>query len=93
MKKVIIKVRELLIEFFLLPVKIYRKFLSPLKGQGVCRFRPTCSQYCIEAVREWGIIIGSALTVWRILRCNPWSQGGDDPVPKRKSEDSTKNNY
>ena len=84
MKMAIIKAREFLIEVFLLPVKFYRKFLSPLKGQGVCRFRPTCSQYCIEAVREWGIIVGFALTVWRILRCNPWSLGGDDPVPKRK---------
>ena len=90
MKKAIIKLREFLIELFLLPVKLYRRFLSPLKGQGVCRFRPTCSQYCIEAVREWGIIVGFALTVWRILRCNPWSQGGDDPVPKRKRNASDK---
>ena len=86
MKKAVLKVRSLIIEIFLLPVKFYRKFISPYKGAGVCRFRPTCSQYCIEAMREWGIIVGTALTVWRILRCNPWSRGGDDPVPKRRKK-------
>ena len=68
----------------LVPVRLYRKFLSPLKGQGSCRFTPTCSAYCIEAVMEWGILIGLALTVWRVLRCNPFCRGGYDPVPKRK---------
>lgn len=63
-------------------VKLYQKFISPLKPP-CCRFRPTCSQYAIEAFREWGLIAGLALTVWRILRCNPFSKGGDDPVPKR----------
>lgn len=63
-------------------VKLYQKFISPLKPP-CCRFRPTCSQYAIEAFREWGFIAGLALTVWRILRCNPFSKGGDDPVPKR----------
>ena len=71
-------------ELFVLPVKLYRKFISPLKGTPTCRFTPTCSQYAIDAVREWGIIIGMALAVWRILRCNPFSAGGYDPVPKRK---------
>ena len=71
-------------ELFVLPVKLYRKFISPLKGTPTCRFTPTCSQYAIDAVREWGIIIGFALAVWRILRCNPFSAGGYDPVPKRK---------
>lgn len=64
-------------------VKLYQKFISPLKPP-CCRFRPTCSQYAIEAFREWGFIAGLALTIWRILRCNPFSKGGDDPVPKRK---------
>lgn len=64
-------------------VRLYQKFISPLKPP-CCRFRPTCSQYAIEAFREWGFIAGLALTVWRILRCNPFSKGGDDPVPKRK---------
>ena len=64
-------------------VKFYQKFISPLKPP-CCRFRPTCSSYAIEAFQEWGFFIGFALTVWRILRCNPFSKGGYDPVPKRK---------
>lgn len=64
-------------------VKFYQKFISPLKPP-CCRFRPTCSSYAIEAFKEWGLIIGLILTVWRILRCNPFSRGGYDPVPKRK---------
>ena len=64
-------------------VKFYQKFISPLKPP-CCRFRPTCSSYAIEAFMEWGFIIGFVLTVWRILRCNPFSKGGYDPVPKRK---------
>ncbi len=64
-------------------VKFYQKFISPLKPP-CCRFQPTCSAYAIEAFREWGFVIGLILTVWRILRCNPFSKGGYDPVPKRK---------
>ncbi len=71
-------------EVFLLPVKAYRKFLSPLKQSPTCRFTPTCSEYALEAVREWGIFAGSALALWRILRCNPFGRGGFDPVPPRK---------
>lgn len=66
----------------LLPVYLYRKFLSPLKGASTCRFTPTCSRYAIDAVMQWGIVCGTALSIWRILRCNPFSRGGYDPVPK-----------
>lgn len=62
-------------------VKLYRKFLSPLKGHGTCIYTPTCSQYAIEALEKHGVIKGSLLTIWRILRCNPFSKGGYDPVP------------
>ena len=48
---------------------------------GYCRYHPTCSQYGYEAVRKYGVIKGSLLALWRILRCNPWSKGGHDPVP------------
>ena len=64
-------------------VKLYQKFISPLKPP-CCRFSPTCSQYAIEAFREWGFICGLGLTVWRIIRCNPFGRGVYDPVPKRK---------
>lgn len=70
MKKLIIKL-----------IIIYRKYLSPLKGRPSCIFVPTCSQYAIEAYEKYGVVKGSYLTVKRILRCNPLSKGGYDPVP------------
>ncbi|MBE6708326.1 MAG: membrane protein insertion efficiency factor YidD [Ruminococcaceae bacterium] len=72
--------------FFVLLIRLYRKYLSPLKGQPSCRFTPTCSEYAIKAFTEWGAIIGLFLTVWRILRCNPFSKGGYDPVPLRRKK-------
>lgn len=72
---------KLIREAFLLPVKAYRKYLSPLKSTPTCRFTPTCSQYAIDAVREWGIAAGTVLTFFRIVRCSPFSKGGEDPVP------------
>jgi len=62
-------------------IKFYRKFISPYK-KPCCRFTPTCSQYAIDAVREWGVCFGLSLALWRILRCNPYSAGGYDPVPE-----------
>lgn len=73
---------KLIREAFLLPVKLYRKYVSPLKITPTCRFTPTCSQYAIDAVREWGIVVGAVLTLFRLIRCNPFSKGGYDPVPK-----------
>lgn len=64
-------------------VGLYRRYISPLKPP-CCRFVPTCSQYAIEAFEEWGFFAGLGLTIWRILRCNPFCRGGFDPVPKRK---------
>ena len=65
-------------------VRFYQKFLSPLKGSPTCRFTPTCSAYAIEAFRKRGFFVGFALTVWRILRCNPFCIPGYDPVPDKK---------
>ncbi len=67
-------------------VELYRRYVSPLKPP-CCRFTPTCSQYAVEAFKEWGFIAGLALTIWRILRCNPFGKGGYDPVPKRRKKD------
>jgi|ADurb_Gel_01_Slu_FD_contig_21_496500_length_260_multi_3_in_0_out_0_1 putative membrane protein insertion efficiency factor len=53
---------------------------------GVCRFRPTCSEYMIQAIQTHGLLRGLRLGLWRILRCNPLCPGGDDPVPPRRSE-------
>ena len=62
-------------------VKLYRKFISPLKRTGCCRYIPTCSQYALEALQKYGPFKGSYLAVRRILRCNPFHEGGYDPVP------------
>lgn len=67
-------------KLFILPIRFYRKFISPNKPP-CCRFSPTCSQYAIEAITEWGVVVGLALALWRILRCNPFCKGGHDPVP------------
>ena len=65
---------------FILLVRFYQLCISPLKPP-CCRFTPTCSQYAIEAFRKHGAIKGLYLTIWRILRCNPWGGSGYDPVP------------
>ena len=64
-------------------VKAYRLLLSPWLGQA-CRFEPTCSVYAIEALERHGAAAGSYLTLRRLARCQPWCQGGHDPVPPRK---------
>lgn len=64
-------------------IRFYQKVLSPLKGRPCCRFTPTCSAYAIEAYQKRGFFVGSALTVYRILRCNPFCPGGWDPVPDK----------
>lgn len=63
-------------------IGLYQKYISPLK-RPCCRFTPSCSSYAIEAYRKRGFFAGTVLTVWRILRCNPFSRGGYDPVPER----------
>ena len=60
----------------------YRAVISPLYGE-VCRYYPSCSRYGLEAVQEYGVLVGGALTAARICRCNPWSKGGVDDVPRR----------
>lgn len=64
----------------ILIVKMYRKFISPLKSQPTCRFYPTCSQYSLEALEKYGTIKGSYLSVKRIVKCNPFHPGGYDPL-------------
>lgn len=66
-------------------VKLYRKFISPLK-KPCCRFTPTCSQYAVEAFQKRGFFVGLGLTIWRVLRCNPFGKGGYDPVPEKKNK-------
>ncbi|WP_083917570.1 membrane protein insertion efficiency factor YidD [Uliginosibacterium gangwonense] len=59
---------------------LYRYVISPLLGSN-CRFYPSCSVYAMGALRKHGLLTGLRLTIWRVLRCNPWCAGGHDPVP------------
>ena len=72
----------LLAAIVLLPIRFYRRFVSPAIGPR-CRYYPTCSTYAEEAVRELGAFRGMILAAWRVLRCNPFSNGGLDPLSER----------
>ena len=67
----------------LLPIRGYQKLISPLLGAH-CRYYPSCSQYAVQAVERFGILRGLVLAGWRLLRCNPWSPGGYDPVEDQR---------
>ena len=64
----------------ILLLKGYKRFVSPLLPPA-CRFVPTCSEYAVEAIGKYGIVKGSGLALWRLLRCHPLCRGGYDPVP------------
>ena len=72
---------RILVQVVLLPVVFYRRVLSPMKRTPSCRYLPTCSEYAIEAVHKRGIVVGTVLAMWRLLRCNPLFHAGYDPVP------------
>ena len=63
-------------------IRLYRRFISPIKPP-CCRFTPSCSAYALEAFEKRGFFVGFGLTVWRLLRCNPFCRPGDDPVPDK----------
>jgi putative membrane protein insertion efficiency factor len=70
-------------EVLLGPLHLYRRLISPALGPH-CRYHPTCSEYAVEAVRSYGAARGVVLAAWRVLRCNPWSRGGFDPVSDQR---------
>ncbi len=70
-------------ELVLLPLLAYRKLISPALPPR-CKYYPSCSAYAVEAVRELGLIRGSIVAGWRLLRCNPWSLGGVDELADRR---------
>lgn len=72
--------KKLLSSLLIIPIVIYRRFISPMLPP-VCRYTPTCSQYAIEAIQKYGPFKGMWLAVKRILRCHPWGGSGYDPVP------------
>ena len=63
----------------LAPVRGYQRFISPVLPRR-CKYHPSCSAYAVQAVESFGILRGVVLAVWRVLRCNPFSHGGYDPV-------------
>ena len=67
-------------KIFIAIIRSYQKYLSPMKSTK-CPYIPSCSNYGLEAVEKYGAIKGGMLASWRILRCNPFSKGGYDPVP------------
>lgn len=67
---------------FMAAIRFYQRFLSPLKRVPTCRYLPTCSSYALEAIQRRGLVGGTLLALWRILRCNPLFPGGFDPVER-----------
>ena len=67
----------------ILPIRAWQLLLSPLFGPR-CRYYPSCSEYAAQAIGRYGILRGLVLAGWRLLRCNPWSRGGFDPVEEQR---------
>ena len=65
------------------PIVVYQRVVSPALPRR-CKYEPTCSAYAVQAIREFGILRGLTLGLWRLLRCNPWSHGGFDPVSDQR---------
>ncbi|RFA17527.1 membrane protein insertion efficiency factor YidD [Subtercola boreus] len=84
--------RQLVLGLYLLPrnaavllLRGYRAVISPLYGD-VCRYYPSCSSYTLQAIQQRGIVLGSALGVYRLVRCHPWAAGGIDDVPPARRQ-------
>jgi len=65
------------------PIRLYQRLISPALGQR-CKYYPSCSEYAVQAISTFGIIRGLILAAWRLLRCNPFSHGGLDPVENQR---------
>ncbi len=61
-------------------IRFYKRAISPYLPQA-CRFTPSCSEYAVQAIERYGALKGLRLSIWRVLRCNPFCKGGYDPVP------------
>ncbi len=66
-----------------LPIRLYQRVISPAIPQR-CKYHPSCSAYALQAIKTYGILRGVVLAGWRLLRCNPWSHGGFDPVEQQR---------
>jgi uncharacterized protein len=65
------------------PIRLYQRVISPVLPRR-CKYEPTCSMYAVQAIRRFGILRGLVLAAWRLLRCNPFSHGGFDPVEAQR---------
>jgi len=74
---------NVLARLFVAPLRIYQRVVSPALPSR-CKYHPTCSQYAVEAIRSYGVLRGAVLAGWRLLRCNPWSNGGVDHVESQR---------
>ncbi|MBK8808592.1 MAG: membrane protein insertion efficiency factor YidD [Bacteroidales bacterium] len=82
MKRALDFIKYIISKIFILPVRIYQVMISPWLGSN-CRHNPTCSQYTINAIEEWGPFKGLWLGLKRLSKCHPWGTHGYDPVPKK----------
>lgn len=78
-------IKQFLLQLFILPIRFYQLAISPWIGAR-CRFTPSCSNYCIEALKQHGIVLGLWLGIQRILKCHPFHPGGYNPVPEKKEK-------
>lgn len=79
LERLLVRIERAAQSVLLAPVVVYQRLISPALPRR-CKYEPTCSRYAVQAVREYGILRGLVLATWRLLRCNPWSHGGYDPV-------------
>jgi uncharacterized protein len=77
------RLRRMARELALAPIVVYQRAISPAIPRR-CKYEPTCSRYAVDAIRQYGILKGLVLAGWRLLRCNPWSYGGYDPVDAQR---------
>lgn len=82
------KVTRAMARGFIYVIELYRTMISPLRPPS-CRFTPTCSQYAVDALREFGLVRGTWLSLVRLAKCGPWHQGGWDPIPERRDAADT----
>jgi putative membrane protein insertion efficiency factor len=83
LERALVRIERVAQSVLLAPVVVYQRVVSPALPRR-CKYEPTCSRYAVQAVREYGILRGLVLATWRLLRCNPWSDGGYDPVSAQR---------
>jgi uncharacterized protein len=84
-KKILGKINLAIKKIAIILLILYKKLVSPILGQN-CRFYPSCSDYAREAIEQYGVLKGIWLACKRLLKCQPWHEGGFDPVPKKNGK-------